>query len=127
MSIRFKTKGDFKKIKKFLVKHSKEVFRAMLEDYGKRGVEALASATPVDSGVTRDSWYYQIRETEKSTYLSWHNSNATVSGTPIVILLRYGHATNNGGYVEGYDFIAPSIRPIFDGFTKTMWEEVQSS
>jgi len=127
MSIKFKSKGDFKHIQKFLIKHSKDVFRNMLEDYGRRGVAALASATPVNTGITKDSWYYQIRETDKSTFLSWHNSNATYRGTPIVILLRYGHATNKGGYVEGYDFIAPSIRPIFDEFTRTMWEEVTSS
>ena len=127
MSIKLKTKGDFKNIKNFLVKHSSDVFRGMLEDYGRRGVEALASATPVNSGVTKDSWYYEIRETDTSTFLSWHNSSVTKRGVPIVILLKFGHATNHGGYVEGYDFIDPSIRPIFDSFTDKMWEEVQSS
>lgn len=127
MSIKFKSKGDFKRINKFLKKYSKNDFRSMLEDYGRRGVAALAAATPVDTGATKDSWYYQIRETDKSTFLSWHNSNATYRGTPIVILLRYGHATKNGGYVEGYDFIDPSIRSVFDEFTNAMWEEVKSS
>lgn len=127
MSIKVKSRGSFKNLEKFLEKHSHDVFRAMLENYGKVGVEALASATPVDSGITKDSWYYEIRETETSTFLSWHNSNVTNRGVPIVILLRYGHATNNGGYVEGYDFIDPSIRPVFDGFTNSMWEEVRSS
>ena len=98
----------------------------MLEDYGRRGVEALASATPVNSGVTRDSWTYEIHESEESTYLSWHNSSLTKAGTPIVILLKYGHATNHGGYVQGYDFIDPAIRPVFDGFTDEMWKEVTS-
>lgn len=127
MAIRIRSKGNFKNMKKFLEKYSKDAFRARLEEYGQMGVEALASATPVNSGVTKDSWYYEIRESGNSTYISWCNSNSTVRGTPIVILLRYGHATNHGGYVEGYDFIAPSIRPIFDGFTNTMWEEVCSS
>jgi hypothetical protein len=123
-----KVKGSFKRITKFLLKYSKEdTFLKLLKEYGERGVQALASATPVDTGTTRDSWYYKITQNEKATYLSWHNRNSTSTGTPIVILLRYGHATNNGGYVEGYDFIDPSIKPIFDGFTQVMWEEVKTS
>ena len=126
--MKIKVKGTFEKITRFLKKYSKEdVFMDQLNEYGRIGVEALASVTPVDTGATRDSWYYKIRQTDKCTYLSWHNSNVTSKGTPIVILLRYGHATNHGGYVEGYDFISPSIRPVFDGFVTFMWKEVKSS
>ena len=128
MKIELKVKGKYEGITKFLNKFSKgKAFEDLLNYYGKKGVEALSQATPVDTGVTKNSWYYKIIETENCTYLSWHNSNTTKNGIPIVILLKYGHATNHGGYVEGYDFIDPSIRSIFDGFTKNMWEEVKQS
>ena len=126
--MKVRVKGSFNKITKFFKKYSDEdAFMAKLNEYGQKGVAALAAATPVDTGATQSSWYYKIRKTDKYTYLSWHNSNSTAKGTPIVVLLRYGHATNHGGYVEGYDFVAPSIKPIFDGFVTVMWEEGKSS
>lgn len=126
--MKVRVKGKYEKITRFLNKYSKgRAFDALLNMYGRRGVEALASVTPTDTGITRESWYYKITYTKDCTYLSWHNSSATERGTPIVILLRYGHATNHGGYVEGYDFISPVIRSVFDGFTKNMWEDIETS
>ena len=128
MKIKVKVKGKYEKTTRFLNKFSKgKAFDALLNMYGKKGVEALSSVTPVDTGVTQESWRYKITETENCTYLSWHNDSATPSGIPIVILLKYGHATNHGGYVEGYDFISPAIRSVFDGFTKRMWEDIETS
>lgn len=94
-----------------------------LEQYGERGVAALAAATPVDTGLTAQSWYYTIKRQNGKITISFCNSNI-VNGVPIAIVLQYGHATRNGGWIEGLDYINPAIQPIFDELTKNAWKEV---
>lgn len=124
--ITFRHKGSFKNIERFLDKMQKKEFFQKLNQYGRRGVDALSSVTPVDSGRTASSWNYKIHRSKELVEIVWTNSNV-VDGVPIVILLQYGHATGNGGYVQGYDFINPAIRPIFDEIEKDLWKEVTSS
>lgn len=124
--ITFRHKGSFKNIERFLDKMQKKEFFQKLNQYGRRGVDALSSVTPVDSGRTASSWNYEIHRSKELVEIVWTNSNV-VDGVPIVILLQYGHATGNGGYVQGYDFINPAIRPIFDEIEKDLWKEVTSS
>ena len=59
--IRFRQKGDFSKATKYLEKAKKASGMKDLSKYGKAGVAALSSATPVDSGLTASSWYYEIK------------------------------------------------------------------
>lgn len=124
--ITFKQKGSFKNIERFLDKMQKKEFFQRLNQYGRRGVDALSAATPIDSGKTASSWNYEIHRSKDLVEIVWTNSNVN-DGVPIVILLQYGHATGNSGYVQGYDFINPAIRPIFDEIEKDLWKEVTSS
>jgi hypothetical protein len=94
-----------------------------LDKYGREGVAALASATPVDSGLTASSWYYEIVRTNGSVTINFNNSNIQ-NGVPIAVILQYGHATGTGGYVQGRDYINPAIRPIFDRIANDAWREV---
>jgi hypothetical protein len=94
-----------------------------LDEYGRAGVAALDNATPVETGVTSDSWGYTIKQTKKFTSITWMNSH-TVDGVNVVILLQYGHGTGTGGYVAGRDFINPAIRPIFDEIASAVWKKV---
>ena len=94
-----------------------------LDRYGRAGVAALASATPVDTGITAGSWYYQIERDNGSVTIAFHNSNVQ-SGVPIAIILQYGHGTRNGGWVVGRDYINPAIQPIFDQIANDAWREV---
>lgn len=121
--IRFRHKGDFSKTNRFLNKVKNIRFIANLDKYGREGVAALASATPVDTGKTAQSWYYKIEQTNGSVSLTFHNSNIQ-NGVPIAIILQYGHATGNGGWVQGRDYINPTIQPIFDEIVKKAWGEV---
>ena len=118
-----KHKGNFDKTTKFLKRVSKIDIYKVLDKYGREGVDALAAATPVDSGLTANSWNYEIRVSKNSYSIVWTNSNE-VKGVPIAILLQYGHGTRNGGWVQGRDYINPTIQPIFDKLAKTAWEEV---
>ena len=121
--IGFRQKGDFSKTTKFLTKLKQNVDISTFEKYGKKGVAALASATPVDSGLTANSWYYKIEKTNDSISLLFCNSNIQ-NGVPIAVILQYGHGTRNGGWVQGRDYINPAIRPIFDKIADNAWKEV---
>lgn len=122
--ITFRQKGDFSKLSRFLERAKETVHLGDLDRYGREGVAALASATPVDSGLTASSWYYEISRTKEDVTISFKNSNIN-KGVPIAIILQYGHATRNGGWVEGRDYINPAIQPIFDRLANDAWKEVR--
>ena len=116
-------KGDFKNTEGFLRRNNRAYYTRLLHKYGELGVDALRKATPVDTGKTRDSWSYEIMNTALGAKISWVNSNV-VNGVPIAIILHYGHATRNGGYVKGYNYINTAIQPIFDKMSEEIWKEV---
>lgn len=121
--ITFRQKGDFSKLTNFLEKAKEGVKIGDLDRFGREGVAALASATPVESGLTANSWYYEIKHTKGSATISFHNSNIQ-NGVPIAIILQYGHGTGTGGWVQGRDYINPAIQPIFDKIAESAWKEV---
>ena len=121
-----KQKGDFSKTEKFLNIISKKLYYRNLQKYAEQGVAALASATPIDSGTTANSWNYEIRQTKNSVSIYWTNSNVN-KDVPIAVIIQYGHGTRNGGYVQGRDYINPAMRPIFDKIAENVWKEVISS
>jgi hypothetical protein len=121
------TTGTFSKTDRFLSRMSKGDIYRSLDVYARRGVEALAAATPQDSGETAASWDYEIENDGKDFTIRWTNSHTDESGTPLVIMLQYGHGTGTGGYVQGRDFINPAISPIFDQIANDVWKEVTSA
>ncbi|MDD2300615.1 MAG: hypothetical protein PHU69_13395 [Fermentimonas sp.] len=121
--ISFRQKGDFSKLTRFLERAKEAVRIGDLDRYGREGVAALASATPVDSGQTANSWHYDIINKQGSATITFHNSNIQ-NGVPIAIILQYGHGTRNGGWVQGRDYINPAIQPIFDKIANEAWREV---
>ena len=96
-----------------------------MDQYGKEGVEALARATPKDTGKTAASWSYAVHKSDGRITITWSNSNI-VDGVPIAVILQYGHGTRNGGYVEGVDYINPAMRPIFERIAQRAWGEVRT-
>lgn len=121
--ISFRQKGDFSKLSKYLERVKEAVKLGDLNRYGRKGVSALSSATPKETGLTANSWYYKIERKKGSVSISFHNSNIE-KGVPIAIILQYGHGTRNGGWVEGRDYINPSVRPLFDEIAEDAWKEV---
>lgn len=113
----------FKKTDTYL-ERLKEVFKSgLLDKYGKMGIDALSNATPKDSGTTAASWSYKIQRTNDVITLTWRNDNIN-DGIPIAVVLQYGHATRNGGWVEGIDYINPAMQPIFQKIAEDAWKEV---
>ena len=123
--IEFRQKGDFSKLNNFLEKSRESINVGLLNKYGRDGVKALSSQTPVDTGLTAESWYYKITRTKGRATLSFHNRNV-VNGVPIAIILQYGHGTRNGGWVDGIDYIDPAIQPVFRKIVKEAWKEVKN-
>ena len=124
--IRITSKGDFNNTFRFLNKMSKFQINKILEKYGQMGVRALASATPIDSGRTAESWGYEISVGKEGATIHWTNSNQN-KGVYIAVILQYGHGTGTGGYVQGVDYINPAIRPVFDKIAEEAWMEVVNS
>ena len=121
--ISFRQKGDFSKLTNFLEKSKEVVHLGALDKFGKEGVAALSSETPVDTGDTAKKWSYKITQSKGSVIISFYNGNIQ-NGVPIAIILQYGHATRRGGWGEGRDYINPAIQPIFDKIAEYAWKEV---
>ena len=123
--MRIESSGNFSKTFNFLDRLQKNNHMKTLAKYGERGVEALRQATPVDTGKTADSWYYEIKEDRNRTTISWSNSNIN-DGVVVAAIIQYGHGTGTGGYVQGIDYINPAMKPIFDAIAEECWKEVTS-
>ena len=121
--ITFRHKGDFSKLNRYFERVKEAAKIGVLDKYGRAGVAALASATPVKSGKTANSWTYEIERQNGSASIVFHNTNIN-QGVPIAIILQYGHGTGTGGWVQGRDYINPAIQPIFDKLADDAWKEV---
>jgi len=123
--IRVEVHGSFSNTQDFLNRMKRRTQFAVLHKYGAIGVTALSGATPVESGETAESWYYEIVDKPRYFAIHWYNRNVEEPGrVPIAAIIQYGHATGTGGYVEGIDYINPELRPIFDQMINDMWKEV---
>lgn len=122
--ISINSRGDLRKTTDFLRRSRDLKVRGIFDRYGQMGVEALALATPVDTGRTSASWSYSVEKDRKGWSIKWSNSNRP-NGVPIAIMLQYGHGTGTGGWVSGIDYINPAIKPIFDNIAESIWREVR--
>jgi hypothetical protein len=123
--IRVEVKGDLRKTKKFLKKLEDNDIRSKLDQWGEMGVNALADATPVDTGLVARSWGYRIVETRKGPTIAWYNTNVE-DGALVAILIQYGHGTGTGGYVQGRDYINPAMLPVFEKIANDVWRMMTS-
>lgn len=124
--ISFESTGSFHKTESFLKAMMKLDIAGVLKAAGRRGVDALSVATPLETGRAASSWSYIVEQNSKFCMITWTNSDRE-NGFPVVIALQYGYATGTGGYVQGRDYINPAIRPIFDDILNTVWKAVTSA
>lgn len=123
--ISIRHRGNFNKTEKFFEKARKANYIKILQKYGQEGVNKLSQATPVDTGLTSASWEYVIERTSKGAVIKWTNRHI-VNGASIAILIQYGHATKDGGYVQPIDYINPAMKDTFEQITKDIIREVNS-
>lgn len=126
MNITFRHHGDFSRLKKYLSKSIDAVTMSHLQKYGEMGVEALKSATPVDTGATAMAWSYEINSSGSTYSITFHNANVVNGWFNVAIMLDVGHGTGTGGWVEGLHYIDPTIQPIFEQMAHDLWLEVTS-
>lgn len=130
MKMSIEVKGSYTKFEKFLVKHVhiKPLIKKLLDKYGMKGVELLKEATPKDTGKTSESWSYDIEQDNSGNWqIVWKNSNIVDDWANVAILLQYGHATKNGGFVQGIDYINPAIQKVFQEMADEAWKEVKQN
>ena len=123
MRITFRSKGDFGKATRYFERLKEVSRKKILDKYGREGVAALASATPVESGRTAASWSYEVTDQNGVAIITFSNLNVN-KGVNIAIILQYGHGTGTGGYVRGIDYINPAIQPVFNKIVNEAWREV---
>lgn len=124
--ISYSVGGSTKRTEKFLDACIRGDLYSGLQPYAQRGVDALRAATPKESGITSESWTYEIVQERGKTTIWWSNTNV-IGGFNVAIGLQYGHGTGTGGWIQGYDFINPALRPIFDEIANAVWKEVQNA
>lgn len=124
--ITFEQKGNFHNTDRFLKKMARFDFASVLQNVAQKGVQALAQATPFDTGLTANSWGYEIKRTRNSFSITWINTNVN-GGVAIAMILQYGHGTGTGGWVNGQDYINPAMQPIFDQIMNDLWREVTAA
>lgn len=122
--ITFHQKGNFTKTMSFFEKLLNLLKLGELDRYGRMGVEALAAATPKDTGKTAESWGYKIVRSNGSASISWYNTN-TNDGVNIALIIQYGHGTRGGTFVQGRDYINPAIRSVFDNIEQSVRRELR--
>jgi hypothetical protein len=125
--IEARSSGNTNNLERFLKEIGANSMFDALETYAQQGVDALEAATPRDTGVAAGSWYYEITRHNNGCTISWLNADKDAQGTPIVIMLQYGHGTGTGGYVAGRDFINPATKQVFDEISDAVWKAVQSA
>lgn len=121
--ITIRQKGDFANLTRYFQRAKNLNKTDILHKYGKMGVAALSSATPIDSGLTASSWNYEIIQNGTGAEIVFTNSHIN-KGVNIAIILQYGHGTGTGGWVEGRDYINPALQSVFDQFASDIWKEV---
>lgn len=124
--IKFTVSGDTANTDKFLDRMINGDLYSGIEQYAQQGVDALRAATPRETGATADAWTYEIERSGGNVTIWWINTNV-VNGFNVAIGLQYGHGTGTGGWVQGYDYINPSLRGLFDKLADKVWEEVQKA
>lgn len=127
MPITFKYDNKFNKTDNYLKKLRNLKMNGVLDKFGQMGVNELKNNTPKNTGYTADSWHYEIKYNKNGLTITWHNDNTTPMGTPIAILLQYGHATRSGAYYRGVDFVNPAMKNIFKQIDDAIWKEINNA
>jgi len=119
-----KSSGSLEKTRKYLKAISDNSIFDCLHDYGREGVRLLEEATPIDTGATSKGWTYSVEHSSDRHILSFNNEYIE-NGLHIAVILQYGHGTGGGGYVEGYDYINPTLVPFFDKIVDEVMRQVR--
>lgn len=123
-SFKITSNSDFSKTEKYL-NHARRTARIgeYADVIGHRCVEELKKVTPKDSGLTAESWEYEININGKITDIVFNNKNIQ-NGVNVALLLEFGHGTPSGVWVEGQNYIEPVLQKVFLEVITIKWKEL---
>lgn len=122
--IKIRMLGDFNKVFNYIKKARKKArIGDKASEIAQICIEELKRVTPKDSGITAESWYYEIKIEGKTTSIIFLNKNIQ-NGVNVALLLEFGHGTPTGGWVEGKEYIDPVIRKAYLNVINNKWKEL---
>ena len=107
--------NDTNRLENWLKEVSKINPETVLKTSGERGVASFKANTPRDTGITAESWKFQVNRVNRGVELAFLNGSVGGATFNIVQGIRYGHGTGTGGYVPPNDFVSPIIQDLIDG------------
>lgn len=126
--IKYSVGSDFRHTMNYLKAIKERIFlKRLLSEYAPKIVDALKAGTPVRTGETANSWYYEISENFSSITVEFRNSRMADDGrTPVALLIQLGHGTGTGGYVPPNDYINPIVKSLFESLESDIEKAVKS-
>lgn len=127
--ISFSHKGNFENLDRFLKAMQLDDLGSALQAFGEAGAQALAAASPKDTGFMSSQWDFTVNHNPDagSTSIEWFNHDIEKGWFNVAVGIHYGHGTRNGGYVRGRNYINSAIQGVFDDIVEQMWAKVVNS
>lgn len=124
MGIEIKSSTNFGKTSKHLSHLARLSIAHKLKPWAERGVNELAKATPINTGATARAWHYKIETDKDGATIKFLNDNAP-NGVCVAVLIQNGHASLDGVFTQGINYIDPALKPIFTGIVDMIQREVR--
>ncbi|MCF0232925.1 MAG: hypothetical protein HUJ63_11885 [Enterococcus sp.] len=115
-------RGDWRTTKDWLIKMEMYEPSISLDKIGLIGMEALAKATPIDSGLASESWNYFVLDNG----VEWHNYDLE-GGCNVIVLIECGHGLSGGGYVPPRPFVDETLSEALGDVIESLWKEVNGN
>lgn len=122
--LKIKSKGNWDRTDKFFRKSVRITKIENIALIAEKCIERLKEETPKDSGITSNSWGYEIDTSKNRKTLTITNSNIQ-NGIKVVLLIEFGHATTGGTWVEGKNFVGPVTQEIYNSILSDTWKEMK--
>jgi hypothetical protein len=113
MRVRFESKGDFGNTLAWLKRATANEPSKISNQIAKDGEQALAQATPKDTGETASMWESKVTTKGHISEIAWYNTAHPEAGVNIAKLIELGHGTGTGGYVPPNPYIKQAMEPVF--------------
>lgn len=123
MGVIIKHKGDLKNTEKFFRDSKRVISIQNAERFAQLCLKNLKDATPKNTGKTSESWSYNVIRSANSVVIEFNNTNIQ-NGINIAILVDIGHATKDGLWIEGRNYIDPAIRKTYNEIVNNTWKEL---
>lgn len=120
----FTYRGTFSKTEQFLRGIVNRKYMKNAKKFAADTTEKLVDETPVDTGMTAASWFYEVTSDKEGITITWCNDNLCDAGIPVIALIMYGHVNSDGTYVAPNNFVTPITMDACSRLSEDAWKEV---